>query len=70
MIGLGGKPLYRNSSASENENGSFPTLREDPCFSLLSPLTVSALAPPEIAKPSLCFETLYGKSHAMIEHGH
>ena len=70
MIALGGTPLYRNGSASENENGSFPALREDPYLSLLSSLTVSALAPPETAKPSLCFETLYGKSHAMIEHGH
>ena len=49
MIAPGGMPLYRNGSTSENENGSFPALKEDPYLSLLSSITVSALAPPETA---------------------
>lgn len=66
MIAREGKPKYRNGSASGNENGSFPALRANPHVRFLSSLAFSTLAPPEIAKPSLCFETLYGKVHVVI----
>lgn len=61
MKAFRGKPLYRNGSARENENESFPALREDPYLSLLSSFTVSTLAPREAARSSLCSGTLYGK---------
>ena len=49
VIALRGKPRYRDDSKSENENGSFPALREDPYLSLLSSSTACALVPPETA---------------------
>lgn len=42
--------------------------QSEPHGSFLLSLNFFTFAPPKVAKPSPYFETLYGKSHVMIEH--